>query len=277
MFMRILSLGAGVQSSTLALMATHGDIDPIDCAIFADTGAEPRVVIEWLDWLETKVNFPIYRVTVGSLYDESLTVRRIKTGKNAGKLCVPTKIPAFVANPDGSTGMFGRKCTSDYKIVAIERQVKKILGINRFNSKKPVKCEQLIGISVDEAQREKPSLRSEIRNVFPLLDLYMTRNDCFNWMEKHGYPEPPKSACTFCPFHSDAMWEDVKASPEWGAVVHFERELQRLCKADDITLGVPYLHRDCVPIDQVEFKPKTNFKLHQLSLFGNECSGLCGV
>jgi hypothetical protein len=39
MTLRVLSLGAGVQSTTLALMAAHGEIGPMpDCAIFADTG-----------------------------------------------------------------------------------------------------------------------------------------------------------------------------------------------------------------------------------------------
>jgi hypothetical protein len=39
----VLSLGAGVQSSTMALMAAKGEIIPMpDCAIFADTGAEPK-------------------------------------------------------------------------------------------------------------------------------------------------------------------------------------------------------------------------------------------
>lgn len=50
---RILSLGAGVQSSALALMAKHGEIsgDMPVAAIFADTKAEPRRVYEWLNWL----------------------------------------------------------------------------------------------------------------------------------------------------------------------------------------------------------------------------------
>ena len=40
--LRIISLGAGVQSTTMALMASHGEIGPMpDCAIFADTGSEP--------------------------------------------------------------------------------------------------------------------------------------------------------------------------------------------------------------------------------------------
>jgi hypothetical protein len=42
---RIISLGAGVQSTTMALMAAHGEINPLpDCAIFADTQWEPRKV-----------------------------------------------------------------------------------------------------------------------------------------------------------------------------------------------------------------------------------------
>ncbi|MBF9664240.1 hypothetical protein IAI33_11380, partial [Streptococcus pseudopneumoniae] len=45
----ILSLGAGVQSSTLALMAAAGEITPMpDIAIFADTGWESAVVYKWL-------------------------------------------------------------------------------------------------------------------------------------------------------------------------------------------------------------------------------------
>lgn len=47
--LRVLSLGAGVQSTTLALMAAHGEIGPMpDCAIFADTGWEPLVAVSAL-------------------------------------------------------------------------------------------------------------------------------------------------------------------------------------------------------------------------------------
>ncbi len=59
----ILSLGAGVQSSTMALMAKHGEINPMpDAAIFSDVGAEPKSVYEYLDWLEGELPFPVYRV-----------------------------------------------------------------------------------------------------------------------------------------------------------------------------------------------------------------------
>ena len=42
--MRVLSLGAGVQSSTLLLMACHGELE-LDAAIFADTQWEPQWVV----------------------------------------------------------------------------------------------------------------------------------------------------------------------------------------------------------------------------------------
>ena len=78
----VLSLGAGVQSTAIALMAEQGllrwcDLDkgtdpkrhkawatdetPIrfDAAVFADTGDEPRAVYDHLCWLAEQVSFPI--------------------------------------------------------------------------------------------------------------------------------------------------------------------------------------------------------------------------
>lgn len=272
---RILSLGAGVQSSTLALMAEHGEIDKPDCAIFADTQSEPKEVMKWLDFLETKLSFPVYRVTKGSLYNDSLIVR---VSKKNGNSVLASKIPAYVKNPDGSRGIFGRKCTADYKVAVIDRKVKEIIGIKRFSKKSHVVVEQMIGISADEPDREKPSRRSEIRNVYPLLDLGMTRTDCLDWMKAKGYPTPPKSSCTFCPFHSDDMWIELKESEDWPAIVEFEKELQRLAAMDDVTRGIPFLHPSLIPIDQVVFKKRDKkHKLHQLNMFRNDCTGMCGV
>ena len=62
MKLRILSLGAGVQSSALAMLIEQGKVPMVDAAIFADVGAEPREVIEWLDWLKTKISYPLFVV-----------------------------------------------------------------------------------------------------------------------------------------------------------------------------------------------------------------------
>ena len=67
--LRILSLGAGVQSSTLALMMAKGEIEPADHAIFADTGNEPKKVYQWLEWLTKQLPFPVHIVSKGNLKD----------------------------------------------------------------------------------------------------------------------------------------------------------------------------------------------------------------
>ena len=70
--LRILSLGAGVQSSTLALMIEKGEVPTVDAAIFADTKGEPKVVYDWLNWLEKKLSYPVYRVTWRDLKQDIL-------------------------------------------------------------------------------------------------------------------------------------------------------------------------------------------------------------
>jgi len=68
----VLSLGAGVQSSTLALMAAKGLIEAPDVAIFADTQWESRLVYDWLNVLERALTFPVIRVSVGNLRDNAI-------------------------------------------------------------------------------------------------------------------------------------------------------------------------------------------------------------
>ena len=73
---RVLSLGAGVQSTTLALMIEKGEIPMVDCAIFADVGAEPKLVYEHLDWLEKQLSYPIYRVQWRNLKEDVISASK---------------------------------------------------------------------------------------------------------------------------------------------------------------------------------------------------------
>lgn len=68
-----LSLGAGVQSTTMALLAAHGDIGPTpDCAIFADTGWEPKAVYDHLSWLMSPnvLPFPVHVVSASNIREQ---------------------------------------------------------------------------------------------------------------------------------------------------------------------------------------------------------------
>ena len=70
--MRVLSLGAGVQSSTLALMIEKGEVPMVDAAIFADTKSEQKAVYDWLNWLEAQLSYPVYRVSWRNLKQDIL-------------------------------------------------------------------------------------------------------------------------------------------------------------------------------------------------------------
>lgn len=272
--MHILSLGAGVQSSTLALMAAVGEVTPMpSAAIFADTQAEPASVYRWLDWLEKQLPFPVYRVTAGSLSDTSLRIRqRVKT---AGKPWGKSLIPAHVANPDGTKGIMGRSCTAEFKILPLRRKQRELAGVKR--REKEVRVITWIGISLDEVHRMKPSRDKWCENRWPLIEKEMTRHDCKRWMESHGFPMPPRSACIYCPFHSDNEWRRLRDEEpaEFAAAVKFERDLQEVKRVTYNMNGVPFLHASLKPLDKVDFT--TDTERGQGDLFGNECEGLCGV
>lgn len=270
-----LSLGAGVQSSTIALMAAAGEITPMPkAAIFADTEAEPASVYKWLEWLERQLPFPVHRVTNGSLTKRSLTTF---VNRKTGRPYVKSLIPAFIQNADGSQGLLGRSCTYDHKIIPITRKVRELALIKRGQSH--LGAVQWIGISFDEIHRMKPSRDKWSQHRWPLIEMEMTRSDCVKWMQKNGFPKPPRSACVYCPFHSDHEWRRLKNhEPEaFAAAVQFERDLQQLHESKEVNNrlnGVPFLHDSLKPLGEIDFSEDTTqgqFK------WGNECEGMCGV
>lgn len=270
----LLSLGAGVQSSTLALMAAAGEVTPMpSAAIFSDTKAEPASVYKWLDWLEKRLPFPVHRVTAGSLTDVSLRIRQHRS--KPGAIWAKSLIPAYVANPDGTRGLMGRSCTADHKLRPLLKLQRKLAGVKR--GEKEVRAVTWIGISLDEVHRMKPSRDSWAQNRWPLIEMEMTRHDCLRWMESHGYPKPPRSACVYCPFQSDHEWRRLRDEEpvEFARAVQFERDLQDVKRKTTIINGVPFLHKSLRPLSEVDFS--TDAERGQLSMFGNECEGMCGV
>jgi hypothetical protein len=284
----ILSLGAGVQSSTMLLMAHHGMIPRPDYAIFADTGHEPRHscvtdpktgekisggIYGWLDYLESVTDIPILRVTEGSLAQDSLY---IGTNRKTGNKWIGNHIPAYLIGGE-KKGMFGRTCTSNYKIKPIHRKIRELLGVRRVSKRMDYKATVYVGISTDEASRMKPAQTPYIENAWPLIDLGMTRQDCIDWLSINEYPIPARSACTFCPLRSDKDWRELKAeSPlDFQEAVEFEKQLQAALLHIDGFPSIPYLHDSGLFLDQVDFSgAETNA---QLDRFENECEGLCGV
>lgn len=254
----IISLGAGVQSSTMALMAAERQIGPMpDAAIFADTGAEPQAVYDWAEWLEKKLPFPVYTVKYGDLEADSLDQSKGYTRR---------LLPLFLE----AGGFLGRSCTAEYKVRPIRKKVKELCGIKGKFPKHTV-VTQWLGISLDEIQRMKQQTEAWQAFRHPLIEMRMTRWDCLQWMTAHGYPKPPRSACYFCPFHSNEEWR--KLSPEdFDRAVAFEAKIQE--RLSDRLDSTPYLHRDLVTLDKVDLSTAED---HGQISWLDECAGMCGV
>lgn len=280
--LNVISLGGGVQSSTMFLMALAGELEPKpDYAIFADTKGEPRAVYRWLDYLESLCHnhFPILRVSKGDLAED---VRQAITHPDHRSLKSRVSTPPFYvrgdaergARDDKRVGMLWRSCTRDYKVRPIEAAVRHLLGlpVRGRRPKEPV-VSQWIGISTDEAIRMKPSRQKWIQNRWPLIEQRMTRGDCTAWLQRNGYPQPPKSACTFCPYRSNEQWRILRDEhPEdWTEAVEFD-EFIRQGTGTLSGHNRMYVHRSGQPLATADLNdPDT------ADLFGNECEGMCGT
>lgn len=275
----IIALGAGVQSTTMALMAAHGEITPMpDCAIFADTGAEPAAVYDHLGWLRSAnvLPFPVEIVAAGNIRDDTYAALR---GEKHGKGRAATA-PFFAPGKDGKGAPLRRQCTSHYKIEPMNRRIRELFGAKK-GQRLPKGSNAIVwmGISTDESYRMKPSDQWWIERRWPLIEARMSRWDCLQWMMRNGYPQPPRSACTFCPYHSDNEWRRLRDEQpdDWADAIKVDAAIRQGFKTIQGTNATKqlYVHRSLVPLPDVDLS--TPEDRGQLSIFGNECEGVCGV
>jgi hypothetical protein len=262
--LRLLSLGAGVQSTTLALLAADGTLPLPDAAIFADTGWEPAAVYEHLDRLDAVLPFPVLRVSSGNLREDMLDPDRRYAA-----------LPFYVLNPDGSDGMGRRQCTSEYKLTPIRRKVRELLGATPPDYRSVPRgrlAEQWVGFSVDEVHRANRQKDSDgvsyLTTRYPLLDLGMTRKDCERWLRIRGWSSVAKSACIGCPYHGNRAWRDLRDTrpEEWADAVAFDAAIRTSGRG---TAGEQYLHRSRLPLDRapIDRMTRNEWADRQIDLF----------
>lgn len=270
-----LSLGAGVQSTALLAMSMAGykGCPKADVAVFADTQAEPRYVYEHLERLKALSSIEIVTVTAGDLAAESVGGKFMRLPAFTSGPIGPQSLDGRIGAPQGG-GMVRRQCTREYKIAPIQKWVREHLGYTKGQRvKHDVRC--LVGISVDEIQRAKPSQERWITRVHPLIDADMRRRDCLKYLEVIGWPIPSKSSCVFCPYHDDATWRNLRDNhPEdFARAVEFDKSVRDSQKAG-ITAPV-FIHRSLKPLGEVVFKEAHTTPL--FDSFTEECEGVCGV
>lgn len=142
---RFISLGAGVQSSTMLLMALHERDTRPDCAIFSDPGWESKATYAHLAYLESvsaQHNFPIYRVSAGN-------IRAAAMGGAKGENRFAS-LPMHIKNLDGKHAMLRRQCTREFKIAPLLKKQRQLCGL-AYRQKAPrgvILCETWIGFQL---------------------------------------------------------------------------------------------------------------------------------
>jgi len=193
----VFSCGGGVQSSACLVLAANGAI-PYRTFIFANVGDKaesPDTIkyvnaflkpyaasngIEWIDIQRLRRNG-----TPVDLYEElHRPIRSID-------------IPVRVSN--GSPG--NRNCTVEFKIKPIAKWIKRNVS----------NCILGKGISTDEPHRATPARESDgYASAYPLIELGYSRSDCLKIVAAAGLPQPPKSACWFCPYKTTDGWTTMR-------------------------------------------------------------------
>lgn len=244
--LRILSLGAGVQSSCLLLMSCVGLIDRIDLAIFADTGWESAATYQHLEWLTKeaeKAGIPVVTCGKWSIRDYELSA----SFRGSTFSVLP-----FHASLDDGKMLLKRQCTNHFKIQPIRKATRHALGL-KPRQRAPKDCvEQWIGISTDERQRiwnYRPDRMQSVR--FPLVEMGMSRWDCARWLKDNYGIVPPKSSCVGCPYHSNNEWRALSPA-EFKDACEFDRAIRNKTGLR----GQAYLHRSCRPLEEVDLRTK---------------------
>ena len=268
-----LSLGAGYQSTALALLLDEGRLPGYpkpDLAVFADTQAEPPWVYATLAALEPKLSYPVLRTTGSNLAKDTWAgIRGEPSWQHPhGLKAQPGKpargyidIPAY-----GENALLKRQCTQNYKIEVIKRAIRSRFGW-------PITLTQYLGISSDEAVRIKSAREAYITNSYPLAMSGWSRSDCAKYLaDSHADIPVGRSACYFCPFHSPREWLEVAD--------HAPELFEDACRMDEALESMPsgpfHLVKHGTLRGAVEtMRMQGKFDLDPVP--GDECTGHCMV
>lgn len=254
----VVSLGAGKQSSYMLINGLRGAYQhKPDIAIFSDTGCEPQYVYEYLYWLDNylkkEFGFRIIRVKLGNIMQDTIDYIDRKVGRVAS-------LPLRLSN---NGGLLPRQCTHDYKISPLRKYLRHNYPHSKFRL--------WMGISMDEIERMRYSNVKYITNYYPLIENRTPISSIINWYKQQNLPEPGKSACIICPFHSSTYWAMFKKQ--------YPEEFETACIFDEKIRNFPKIRQSCFLAKQLMPLRDIDFTISP-TLFPDlieECEGLCGL
>lgn len=225
------SCGGGVQSTAIAVLIAQGRLPKPDYAMMTDCGYEKQATKQY-----------VRDVTIPGVKAVGVDLQIIPTGRFSNSDIIDERghiaIPAFRRLPDGRVSKLYTHCNETWK-VCVARRWMRSLGIER--------CENWLGISMDETRRARKSRLKWLTHRYPLIEMGLSREDCLWLICEHGWPKPPRTSCLFCPLQDDASWAATKADApaDWQRAIGIERMIQQ----HDPTV---YLHRSLVPLGKAE-------------------------
>lgn len=176
--MRIVSFGAGVQTTALAILVAQGKITA-DAFVFADTKGEKPETYEYMQAL-----------TIPLLNQVGIPFKWLKnTSKYDGE-----SLYDFSVKHQYLPGMPKRQCSAHFKASVIHRAFPKAI--------------KMIGFNTDELSRAENPIH--VKAEFPLIKLGLSGNDCTRIVQNYGWPIPVKSSCFFCPYQRPFEWNWIK-------------------------------------------------------------------
>lgn len=222
MALKILSCGAGMQSTALALMscqnALYGKRHPpsklpyplvpiYSHVIFCDLGFEPSWVHDQVEFIKeacktADIPFIILDSPLYKDFMENFGERRT------------ISIPWWTLGDDGHKSKMPRNCTIDYKVDLIAKYVRwELLGYKKYARLRDEdkKAHEIhMGFSAEEIRRCKENPNPLFVNKFPLVEMGLTRADNYAYIRDVWGLETKASACTFCPFHRNYFFQHLK-------------------------------------------------------------------
>ena len=233
---RFLSYGAGMQTFCLLVMAEQGELQ-IDEVVFADTGAEHPETYDHIEKVAKpiceRIGIPFTTIRMSKTVDDisGLTGEQLVQYKqmlsSTSQLKTRTERMAAHSEYHSANGIKKRNVTSLRDEIIARRRVPSINPASRWCTSdakiepiykgfvrpaqergeyvKPATA--IIGIGYEELTRMYDPHLTEYVVEYPLIERKMKRQDCVDYVHRHGFESPPKSGCYFCPFQSPGQWK----------------------------------------------------------------------
>jgi hypothetical protein len=206
------SCGGGTQSCAIAVLIIQGRLPKPDHAVIADTEYEKQSTWDYYEKY-LKPGMAEVGVDLVRLKKSEWTERWAKDVINyTGHVLIPA-----YSLEEGPVAKLDNICTTGWKVRVIERYLRS-KGIRKWRT--------WLGFSVDEPRRWIKKAKNPLYRLPLVNEVRLRRSEAISLVKRHGWPQPPRSACWMCPNHNNDEWRYLKQynPKEFQMAVEFERE-----------------------------------------------------